>query len=223
MREALLETSEILEQLGQPSDRLFDEERMYAGIEDYAVRKNMTQTLRALPFAKEHHAGQYRDGKEKIPYIYHPLMVCCHAIALDLEEDDLLSAALLHDVCEDCGVLPKELPANQAVQTAVTLLTKDSSVSSEKGKEEHYGKIKQNPTAFLVKLLDRCNNVSSMASGFSTKRMIKYIKETEKYFYPMLKEGKILYPKYSNQIFLIEYHIKSTVETLKYQLFLSCE
>ncbi len=218
MQKILSERVDILEQLGQPSDRLFDEEQMYVYIENYAVTNKMEQTLRALPFAREQHKGQSRDGKEKIPYIYHPLLVTCHALALGLDDDNLISTALLHDVCEDCGVLPGDLPANEAVKTAVSLLTKDASVKTEKGKGEHYGRIKQNPTAFMVKLLDRCNNVSSMTSGFSQKRMIKYIKETETYFYPMMEEGKILYPEYSNQIFLIEYHIKSIVETLKHQL-----
>ena len=36
--------------------------------------------------------------------------------AFGLEEDDLLSACLLHDVCEDCGVRPEELPVDEETQ-----------------------------------------------------------------------------------------------------------
>jgi GTP pyrophosphokinase len=50
--------------------------------------------------------------------------VASRAASLGLEEDELLAAALLHDVCEDCGVTPEELPAGERVQQIVKLLTK---------------------------------------------------------------------------------------------------
>lgn len=39
--------------MNQLSDRLFDEERMYAYIEAYAAENHMEQTMRALPYALE--------------------------------------------------------------------------------------------------------------------------------------------------------------------------
>ena len=49
-------------------------------------------------------------------------------------------------------------------------------------------------------------------------RMVEYIKETEDYFYPLLRSAKIDYAKYSNQLFLIKYHISSVLEAIKHQL-----
>ena len=72
----------------------------------------------------------------------------------------------------------------------------------------------------MVKLIDRCNNVSAMATGFSKEKIIEYINETEKYVYPLMQKAKTKYTKYSNQIFLIKYHMTSVVSTLKHQFVL---
>ena len=196
------------------SDRLFDENRMYHYVQTYAEKKELTQTLIVLPYARELHEGQFRKGKEKVPYIYHPILMACHALALGLDNDDLISAVILHDVCEDCGVTIEELPVNDMTKEAVRLVTKDKS----KDMKKYYEDISKNWIATMVKLLDRCNNVSGMATGFSKKKMVEYINETEKYIYPLLRIAKKRYFRYSNQIFLIKYHMTSVVATLKHQI-----
>ncbi len=198
------------------SDRLFNEEHMYTYVTTYATLRGMNQTVKALPLMRELHEGQVRKGKDKVPYIYHPLLIACHALAMGLDHDDMIAAALLHDVCEDCEIAVDDLPVNETVKTAVTLLTKDAShIYSE---EEYYGNIADNEVAMLVKLLDRCNNVSGMATGFAKEKLVEYINETEKWFYPLLQKAKTNYPQYANQIFLIKYHMTSVIGTLKYQL-----
>ena len=194
--------------------RLFDEEHMYTYVKTYAALNDLTQTLKALPYARELHKGQFRKGEEKIPYINHPLVVACHALSLGLVDDDIIATALIHDVCEDCGVTPEELPVGDGVKEAVWLLTKDST----KTKEADFGSIGKNEAATIVKLLDRCNNVSGMSECFSDERMVRYINETEQWIYPLLQIVKSEYPRYSNQIFLIKYHMTSVVGSLKYQL-----
>ncbi|MDE7200337.1 MAG: helix-turn-helix domain-containing protein [Lachnospiraceae bacterium] len=194
------------------SDRLFDEGRMYTYIKTYAGVKKLYQTSKVLPYARELHKGQIRKGKDKVPYIYHPLLISCHALALGLDDDNLISTALLHDVCEDCGIPADELPVNKETQTAVFLLTKNSI-----DEEQYFARISQNAVATMVKLLDRCNNISSMAAGFSKEKMVEYIKETERWFYPLLQKAKYEFPMYSNQIFLIKYHMTSVIEVIKHQ------
>ena len=100
-------------------ERFFYEEHMYIYLERYARLNQLDQTVKALPYARKMHEGQFRKGKEKIPYIYHPLMAASQALALGLDSDDIIATALLHDVCEDCGVLPDELPVGERVKTAV--------------------------------------------------------------------------------------------------------
>lgn len=202
------------------SDRLFSEERMYTYVKTYATVKRMNQTVSVLPYAKAMHKGQYRRGKDQVPYIYHPLLVACHALALGLDDDDLISAALLHDVCEDCGVMPEELPVNERTKHAVMLLTKDEAccADEEQAQERYYREIAGDPIAAMVKLLDRCCNVSQMSGGFGRDRMIDYVRSTEKWIYPLMHETRNRYPQYANQVFLIKYHMTSVMEAIKHQL-----
>ena len=217
-----LPAAEILEVTSNLSDRLFSEARMATYVGAYCNAKGLYQTKRALAFAKEKHNGQYRKPghtDERIPYIYHPLLLTCHALALGLEDDDLLSACLLHDVCEDCGVQIDELPVNDQTREAVRLLTKPE----EFGKTDpeyrtYYEGIAGNRIALIVKLLDRCNNVSSMATSFTDEHMAEYIKETQEYIDPLLEKARNEYPQYSNQLFLIRYHMSSVLEALRHHM-----
>lgn len=202
------------------SDRLFDEKRMYTHVKSYAQALNLFQTLRILPYIREKHEGQFRKGKDKVPYIYHPLLLACHALSLGMKDDDLVSAALLHDVCEDCGVAVEELPVNNETREAVRLLTKNKTLTraSEKGLAAYYEEISKNRIASIVKLLDRCNNISGMATAFTEKRMAQYIQETEKYIYPMMENTSNQFPEYANQIFLIKYHMTSVIEAIRHDM-----
>lgn len=198
------------------SDRLFDENRMYTYIKTYAVSNHLYQTVKVLPYARELHQGQLRRGKDQVPYIYHPLLVACHALALGLDDDNMISAALLHDVCEDCGVAAEDLPVNEETKAAVALLTKDEDAGDNH--ETYYAKIAMNPIATIIKLLDRCCNISGMAAGFSQKKMSEYIKETETLVFDLLRKARSEYPMYANQLFLIKYHMISVMEAIKHQI-----
>lgn len=61
----------------------------------------------ALLFATERHSGAKRKGAD-IPYILHP-MEAATVVATMSDDEELLSAALLHDVVEDAGVTFPEL------------------------------------------------------------------------------------------------------------------
>ena len=217
-----LPSAEILEVTSNLSDRLFSEARMATYIGAYCNAKELYQTKRALTFAREKHDGQYRKkghSNERVPYIYHPLLLTCHALALGLEDDDLLSACLLHDVCEDCGVQIDELPVNNHTREAVRLLTKpDTFGKTDPEYRTYYDGIAGNRIALMVKILDRCNNVSSMATSFSDEHMAEYIMETRKYIHPLIEKARDEYPEYSNQLFLIRYHMNSVLEALRHHM-----
>ncbi len=193
-----------------------NENEMYAKLNEYASAKNMKQTLATLPYAKKMHEGQFRKGKDRVPYICHPLIMANHALALGLDDDDFISAVLLHDVCEDCGVTPNELPVDDYTKTLVGLLTKDSSFdhNSKTDLDNYYATISKNVYASLIKILDRCHNVSGMAECFSKKRIGEYISETEEYIYPLFDEIK-KYPEHENRAFLLKYHIDSVLFSIK--------
>ena len=130
---------------------------------------------------------------------------------MGLEEDTILAALLLHDVCEDCKVIPAELPVSQTVQEIVALVTKPKPFLSE---SQYYAAIRENPRAALVKCIDRCNNLSGMAIGFSVERIQDYIDETEKYYPELLRVIKEQ-PEYNNAAWLLSYQIRSLLNTAK--------
>lgn len=198
-------------------DRIFTEEHMYTFIKAAATTAGLHQTLKALPFAKEKHDGQLRDGPEKVPYINHPLTMACHVLAMDIKDDDILAALLLHDIVEECGISPDRLPANEAVRDTVDRVSHPwtDEDPSEAEKMKYYARIMESPSASFVKIVDRCNNLSMMAAGFSRKRMISYIMETEKYVLPLIEKLKDEQPRYSNALYLLKYQMLSIMESLK--------
>ena len=62
---------------------------------------------RAIVFAVEKHAGAVRKGTV-IPYIVHPLEALAIASSMT-DRQEVLVAAVLHDVVEDAGVSRSEL------------------------------------------------------------------------------------------------------------------
>ena len=114
----------------------------------------------------------------------------------------------------------KSAMENDETREAVRLLTKNKTLTraSEKGLAAYYEEISKNRIASIVKLLDRCNNISGMATAFTEKRMAQYIQETEKYIYPMMENTSNQFPEYANQIFLIKYHMTSVIEAIRHDM-----
>ena len=196
-------------------DRLFDEEHMYTYVKTRAQSLVLRQTLAALPMARERHKGQFRDGAGEIPYIIHPLTMACHALAMGLEDDDVLATILLHDVVEDAGAKPEELPVNERVREAVCLVSYNTYPGPKKQiKPLYYENIGKNPLASLVKCIDRCNNLSSMAMGFTREKMVTYVEQTEQYVIPLLQVVKNE-PEWNSAAWLLQYQMMSLLETLK--------
>ncbi len=207
-------------------DRMFSEETMYSRLRTTAQAEKLEQLFRALPYARSCHAGQTRyhvnGSTEDVPYIIHPLLMCCQAHALGIRDDVTLTAILLHDVCEDCGVAPEELPFSGEVREAVHLVTKDKAEFARLGKEAaekaYYKRISANRSAMVVKCIDRCNNISTMALCFSPEKMAEYIVETETYIIPILDQIKESYMDLNDAAFLLKYQMRAMLETQKAML-----
>lgn len=196
---------------------LYDADELYSFIEGVATEHDMEQTLLALPLMKELHKGQFRSGKDKKPYIVHPMMIAKHACALNLLDDELLAAILLHDVIEDCQITIKELPVNDNVKEMVMRVSflKQPGVTNEEAKAHYFEKIAQHKKAALLKVLDRCNNVSTMGETFKKERLCNYIEETETYIFPLMDMLLRECPEYRDAVFLVKYQIVSMIETIK--------
>lgn len=200
-------------------DAMFSVNNMLRRVRMYSQAKKMTETQKAIRIMLKYHEGTVRKSNngEEVPYVIHPLMMACHAFALGIDNDNLIATVLLHDVVEDCDVSADELDVNEEIRAAVKLLSKEeiNGQSEEEANKIYYRNIKTNKIASIVKLLDRCNNVSTMATGFKPSKMVEYIEETEKYVIPLLDEVKHEYDDYYDAAFLLKYQLLSVMETLK--------
>lgn len=195
--------------------RLFDEAHMYTFVRAQAQALGLEQTSMALPFMREKHAGQKRKGPSEVPYVIHPLTMACHALAMGIKEDDVLAALLLHDVVEDTDTALDQLPVNDRVREAVRLVSWNSYDLPEPEIDEvYYGNIAKDPLACLIKCIDRCNNLSGMADGFSRTKMTTYVINTEKYVLPLLAVIKGV-PAWNSAAWLLRYQMTALLETFK--------
>ena len=192
----------------------FNPDKMYTYLRGFASGAGMKETLKALSFAREKHAGQRRKSGE--PYIVHPLMMACNAVSIGIRDDAVIATILLHDVCEDCGVSLAELPVSEPIKRAVDLMTFRvmEGENKEIAKNRYYNLLLQCREATLTKLIDRCHNVSSMAGTFSVEKLKAYIEETRHYVLPLLRKAKILYPEDADVLFVLKYHMVSVVDSI---------
>lgn len=173
-----------------------------ASIKSYGLKNS----LKALDFAKEAHKNQKRK-KSDIPYIYHPLNMACHMLAMDIKDDAIIAACLLHDVIEDCEKKLDELPVDEETKELVKLMThnKTNEENREKVMNDYFKSLSSNPKAALIKCVDRCNNLTTMSWGLSRERIFRYIEETEKYILPLINNVVKKQMEYNNAAWLLSY------------------
>lgn len=192
-----------------------DASRTFYYLKGYASAKEFENMQKALLIARMMHEGQYRKGGAE--YLVHPLRVCSFLAALKLNDDILLNAALLHDVIEDVEAVrndPQSLVniygISQEVVDLVIRLTKLKCTPID----IYYKAVSEDWRALLIKLSDRCNNMSTL-DCFTHEKMQSYIAETENYVLPLCRYAKLHYPKYNNEVTAMKYHITALCSTIK--------
>lgn len=187
-------------------------------IKGFAKGRNMINTLKALNVAEIAHEGQMR--KCGGPYLDHPLRVASTLIGLKIYDDITIAAALLHDVIEDNEeikntngeILVTKYGLDREVLDVVLKVTKI------KGKDEtlYYKEIESDIRAILVKISDRCHNISTMCNAFSKQKMSQYVEETETYILPLISHSKRYFPEYSDALYVMKYMIRSNIDFVNY-------
>src|SRR4051794_13072046 len=107
------------------------------GIEAAIERSELVKE--ALETARRAHAGQLRHGSDGLPYIEHPLAVA-EILVGHRYSDEVLAAALLHDVIEKSDVEAAEVRERfgDRVADLVEALTEDETIDEyEERKNEH--------------------------------------------------------------------------------------
>ena len=141
----------------------------------------------ALDFASELHAGQSRRSGS--PYIDHPVSIAQFLAELTLDATTL-TAALLHDVVEDCGVTIAEVESRFGTDVArlvdgVTKLTKldllagsgptERKPRAESARAESIRKMlvamAEDIRVVLIKLADRLHNMKTLGAMPPARRV----------------------------------------------------
>lgn len=178
---------------------------------------------KAYEFAKSLHRDQKRkDGK---PYITHPVEVALILADLGFDED-VVVAALLHDVVEDCNcdleTIKKEFNNDIAEMVdCVSAIDKEKyvfdndnifeieSFNKASREEQSFKKLisigKKNPLAFCIKFADRLHNLQTIEC-FDYSKQLEKVKETEKWILPIAKtlNTEYFYRSIKNECFKIK-------------------
>ena len=194
----------------------YDFNHMYTFVKGRAQMLNLSQTLAVMDLLRKAHGSQQRRSRNgfETTYMVHPLTMACHALAMGLREDDILAAAMAHDMIEDSDLRLSDLPVNDRVREAVQLVSKNEYQYSADWEDRYYENIRENPLACLVKCLDRVNNLAGMADAFSREKMVKYTEETNRY-YPTLLDALKKVPEWNDAWWLLRYQMMTLLETFK--------
>ena len=147
----------------------------------------------ALIFATEKHAGQTRKYTGQ-PYIFHPISVAMLVMETAGHTPEMVAAALLHDVVEDCGVHLDEIGTRfgEPVKDMVYWLT-DASTPAD-GNRAHRKELERakwgrcdNAPAKTVKLADLIDNSASILAR-DPKFAVVYLEE-KRLMLPLLEGG----------------------------------
>ena len=195
-------------------------EHMYTFVKGRAQMLRMPQSLAVLDMLRAAHGGQERKSRYgfETTYMVHPLTMACHALAMGLQDDDIIAACLAHDMIEDSDMKPDDLPVGERVREAVRLMSRNTYAWNDPDREKkYYANIRENRLACLVKCLDRVNNLAGMADGFSRRKMVSYTEETDRYYPELLAVLKKV-PEWNNAWWLLRYQMTMLLETFKRML-----
>jgi len=188
------------------------------------IKNNINSSLvvKAYEIAKTLHGSQLR--KDGSPYISHPVEVAL-ILAIQGFDEDVVSAALLHDVVEDCHYTVDQIREqfNDNVANLVDAVSSIDGKNYEYNDEEIFEDIdfvktsadeqtfkklvsfgKKYPLAFSIKFADRLHNLRTI-SVFDRSKKLEKVRETERWILPMAKNlgAEYFYTEISNECFKI--------------------
>ena len=122
---------------------------------------------KAIDFATKVHEGQYRKGTDR-PYIVHPMEVG-KIVSTMTQDEEIISAAILHDTIEDTGVTYEDLKQEFGTRVA-DLVAAESEDKSKTWIERKGHTLEHLKTASqaekILTMADKLSNIRSMARDY---------------------------------------------------------
>lgn len=196
-------------------------------VDRFEEKNNSTALIiKAYELAKELHKDQKR--KDGSFYISHPVEVALILAKLGFDEN-VISAALLHDVVEDCDYSLEDIKKefNSSVAEMVDCVSaidnnkfifdendiyEDANFQKASIEEQSFKKLiaigKKNPLGFCIKFADRLHNLRTIES-FNYNKQLEKVKETEKWVVPIAKilNTEYFYRSIKNACFKIKHKL----------------
>ncbi|MBI4235613.1 bifunctional (p)ppGpp synthetase/guanosine-3',5'-bis(diphosphate) 3'-pyrophosphohydrolase [Candidatus Peregrinibacteria bacterium] len=206
--------------------KFFDLKGLIANIKDYSPEFNQEKFEKAFEFAEEAHTGQLRkDGTT--PYITHPVKVT-EILAEMHSDEDILIAALLHDVPEDTHKTLAEIEDKfgRDVAFLVDGITKFSKVQYKNNmpqrEVESLKKLLlhsiQDPRVILIKLADRLHNMRTLHNIEKPEKRLRIAKETLEIYVPIANLLGIQYLRMELQELCFKYLLPKEYEELRVKI-----
>ena len=186
-----------------------------------------SQAIKALDLVREEMSaakGFKRDNGSD--YYNHCIEVANTLISFCIKDEDVICAALLHDIVEDVEGYTRETIKrmfNERVAELVMLVTKEPDVSYKEAEnmQSYLNQIVQDRDASAIKTSDRMHNMMTLEEKSFEARYNKAM-ETKIYYLPFFRECSARYPRYENlfdsarsQIEPLIFHIESFYEEIQ--------
>ena len=137
----------------------------------------MTLVTSAVIFAASLHDGMVRRGSTT-PYIIHPMEAAAIAATLTRDEE-VIAAAVLHDVMEDCGVSLEELRERFGERVASLVETESQTPGADwlARKRETIEKLSRGDrAACILALADKLSNMRAIRRDYAREGEAMFLK-----------------------------------------------
>lgn len=178
-----------------------------------------SKAIKALDLVREEmcvEKGFRRDNGTD--YYNHCIDVANTLISFEIKDEDVICAALLHDIIEDVEGYRRVTIAkmfNDNVARLVMLVTKEEGVNYKQPEamKKYLSTIVNDMNAAAIKTADRMHNMMTLEEKTFEARYRKAL-ETKTYYLPFFKQCRYMYPRYEN----LFYAARAEIEPLIYHI-----
>jgi len=139
--------------------------------------------LQALDFAAIRHSAQRRKGPDAAPYVNHLIEVAMLVANVgQVDDEDVLIAAVLHDVVEDTPTTIEEVSARFGPRASrfVQALSEDKALPRKQRRELMLEELPQlDPMIHVIKLADLSSNIKLLPPNWTEERKLEYLEWSE--------------------------------------------
>ena len=139
--------------------------------------------LQALDFAAERHSAQRRKGPDAAPYVNHLIEVATLVANVgQVDDEDVLIAAVLHDVLEDTPTSADEVSERFGPRVCrfVQALSDDKALPRQRRRQLTLQELPaMEALVKIIKLADLSSNIKFLPTTWTYERRLEYLEWSE--------------------------------------------